>query len=85
MTMIWGPVAGYCVKKYPGCNLHLVPIEEDNPHWPMSFAISMAVNRGNKELKAQLEQVLEKRHAEIRQILEEYGVPLFAAQSAGGS
>ncbi len=85
VAMIWGPVVGYCVKKYSGCGLQLVPIKEENPHWPMSFAISMGVKRGNKELKAQLEQVLEGKQAEIRQILEEYGVPLFAVQASGGS
>ncbi|MFQ5804428.1 MAG: quinoprotein dehydrogenase-associated putative ABC transporter substrate-binding protein, partial [Candidatus Methylomirabilales bacterium] len=61
------------------------PIKEENPHWPMSFAISMGVKKGNNALKVQLEQMLKRRQAEIRQILEEYGVPLVAAQASGGS
>ena len=77
VAMVWGPVAGYCVKKHPDCRLRVLPIDEDNPHWPMSFEISMGVRHGNKELKAQLDQLLKRRQAEIRQILEEYGVPLF--------
>jgi mxaJ protein len=85
VAMVWGPVAGYCVKKHTGCGLQLVPIKEENPHWPMSFTISMGVKRGNKALKTQLEQMLEQRRAEIRQILEEYGVPLVAVQASGGS
>lgn len=85
VAMVWGPVAGYCVKKYAGCNLQLVPIKEDNPHWPMSFPISMGVKRGNKELKAQLEEVLQKQQAEIKHILEEYGIPVFTAQASAGS
>ncbi len=85
VAMVWGPVAGYCVKKYTGCGLQLVPIKEENPHWPMSFAISMGVKRGNKALKAQLEEVLSRKQAEIRQILEEYGVPLLAVQTPSGA
>jgi hypothetical protein len=36
----------------------------------------MGVKEGNTALKAELEQAISKRHAEIRKILEEYGVPL---------
>ncbi|MFQ5657998.1 MAG: quinoprotein dehydrogenase-associated putative ABC transporter substrate-binding protein [Candidatus Methylomirabilales bacterium] len=77
VVMIWGPDVGYCVKKISGCNLQLVQIKEDNPHWPMSFEFSMGVKHGNKELRAQLNQVLEVRQAEIMQVLKEYGVPIF--------
>lgn len=85
VVMIWGPDAGYCVKKMSGCPLQVVPIAEENPHWPMSFEISMGVSHGNKELKAELEHVLQQQQAEIKAILEEYGVPLFAARASRGS
>ncbi|MFQ5801827.1 MAG: quinoprotein dehydrogenase-associated putative ABC transporter substrate-binding protein, partial [Candidatus Methylomirabilales bacterium] len=61
------------------------PIKEENPHWPMSFAISMGVKKGNNALKAQLEEVLTKKQTEIRQILEEYGVPLLVVQAPRGA
>ncbi len=51
----------------------------------MTFAISMGVKRGNNELKAKLEEVLSRKQAEIRQILEEYGVPLLAVHAPSGA
>ena len=81
VAMAWGPVVGYYVKKYSASFLEMVPLQDDGPHTPMSFEISMGVKKGNKELKAQLEEVLSTRQAEIRKILEEYGVPLLATGS----
>lgn len=85
VAVLWGPVVGYCVKKYAGCPLETVTLPEDDPHNPVTFEISMGVKKGNKALKAQLEEVLSKRQVEIRQILEEYGVPLLAVQAPSGA
>ena len=85
VAVLWGPVVGYCVKKYTGCPMETVQLQEDDPHNPVTFQISMGVKRGNKELKAQLEEVLSKKQAEIRQILEEYGVPLLVVQTPSGA
>ena len=85
VAVLWGPVVGYCVKKYAGCPLETVILPEDDPRNPVTFEISMGVKKGNKALKAQLEEVLSKRQVEIRQILEEYGVPLLAVQAPRGA
>jgi mxaJ protein len=70
----WGPLAGYYAKKLDA-PLELVPLQDD-AGVPLSFDISMGVKKGNNELKSQLEAALDRRRAEIRTILEEYGVPL---------
>ena len=51
---------------------------------PLSFSISMGVKKGNRDLKNHLEAAIDHRQTEIRAILEEYGVPLVAAQQAAG-
>lgn len=80
----WGPVAGYFAKKL-NAPLELVPLE-DEPGVPLAFDYSMGVKKGNQALKAKLEEVIDRRQADIRKILEEYGVPLLPAHqaSAGG-
>ncbi len=81
VAMAWGPIVGYYAKKYSASFLEMVPLQEDDPHTPMSFEISMGVRKGDKELRARLDEVLSTRQAEIRKILEEYGVPLLATGS----
>jgi mxaJ protein len=81
----WGPLAGYYVKKL-NAPLELVPLA-DEAGVPLSFDISMGVKKGNTDFKVQLEAALDRRSADIRAILEDYGVPLLPvhAQAAGGA
>jgi mxaJ protein len=44
----------------------------------MVFDVSMGVRRDDRELKREVEAALARRSAEIRAVLEEYGVPLVA-------
>ncbi len=81
VAMAWGPVVGYYVKKHSASFVEMVPLQDDDPHMPMSFEISMGVRKGDKELRARLDEALSTRQAEIRKILEEYGVPLLATGS----
>ena len=76
VAVVWGPVAGYYAKKLNASHLDIVPIQDEDPGNPFSFEFSMGVREGNKALKAQLEEALSKRQAEIQKILEDYGVPL---------
>jgi mxaJ protein len=76
----WGPLAGYYVKKL-NAPLQLVPLE-DEPGNPLSFDISMGVKKGDAALKNRLEAAIDRRQAEIRAILEEYGVPLIPVHAA---
>ena len=80
----WGPLAGYYAKKL-NAPIEIVPLP-DEVGVPLSFSIAMGVKKGNRELKSQLEAVIDRRQADIRTVLEEYGVPLVAAHepAAGG-
>jgi len=76
VAVVWGPVAGYYAKKLNASHLDIVPIQDGGLATPFTFEFSMGVREGNKALKAQLEEALGKRQAEIRKVLEDYGVPL---------
>lgn len=79
VAVVWGPIAGYFAKK-KGASLRIVPVPDENPRIPMAFNMSMGVRRGNQALKARLEEILTAKAAEIRAILEDYGVPLLEIQ-----
>jgi mxaJ protein len=77
--MVWGPIAGYFVKK-KGAPLEVVPIDDpSDPGARFAFDISMGVRKGDKELKEQLEGALARRHDDIVRVLEDFGVPLLPA------
>ena len=77
VALVWGPIAGYFQKKRNASFLALVPLEDKREGGTrFAFDISMGVRKGNEELKARLEQALDKRHDEIRRVLEDYGVPI---------
>jgi mxaJ protein len=87
VALVWGPIAGYFQKKKGASSLALVPIEEPNdPSQPYSFEISMGVRKADTELKARLEEVLDRKRDEIRAILDDFGVPLLplAGSAPGG-
>lgn len=85
VALVWGPIAGYFVKK-KAASIELVVLE-DRPDSGNQFAfdISMGVRKSDKELKGKLEDALARRHDEIRHILEDFGVPLLptAEEKAG--
>ena len=83
MALVWGPIAGYFQKKKGAASLALVPIEAapgGNP--PFAFDISMGVRKSDTELKARLEQVIDRKQDEIRAILQDFGVPLIPLGTA---
>jgi len=87
VALVWGPIAGYFKKKKGAASLVLVPIEAPaDASLPFSFEISMGVRKANTDLKARLEQALDRKRDEIRAILEEFGVPLLplSASAPGG-
>jgi len=75
VAIVWGPVAGYFAKKQ-SLPLALVPIPSSAGDLPFAFDICMGVRQGEENLKTQLEGILDRKQAEIRMILEDYGVPL---------
>ncbi len=83
VAIVWGPIAGYFAKKGSASILELVPLQGGSVGLPFSFQISMGVRKGDRELKKTLEDALDRKQAEIRRILEEYGVPLLAEGETG--
>jgi mxaJ protein len=77
----WGPLVGYFIRQHPSA-LEVVPLDDD-AKLPMSFEFSMGVHKGNRELKARLEGALDRREADIKRILADYGVPLLPLRPPG--
>ncbi len=84
LAIVWGPLAGYFAKQSQ-VPMEIVPVSPqiDQPFLPFVFDISMGVRRGDQELKDQVEQILEKRRAEIDRILENYGLPRVDQEKGG--
>ncbi len=86
VALVWGPIAGYFQKKKGAASLVVVPIdahEEGNPSF--AFDISMGVRKSDTELKARLEQVIDRKQEEIRAILQDFGVPLIPLATSAPS
>ena len=77
VAIVWGPIAGYYVKqsKVP-LEVVLAPeYEQENPGGKINWNISMAVRKKDNERLAVLQEVIDRRHADIMKILDEYGIP----------
>ena len=83
VAIIWGPWAGYYARRQQ-TPLELVPVSPDNdgPYVPFTFDMCMGVRRSKRELKDQIDQILQRKRLEIRKILDEYGVPQAPARPA---
>ena len=79
VALVWGPWAGYFVSQR-SAPLELVPLRGGSRATPFTFDISMGVRKGDKALKAELEEALKRKAADIKTILEAYGVPLVTAE-----
>ncbi len=77
VAVVCGPLAGYYALRSP-VPMRLIPVspQMDTPSLPFVFDISLAVRRGDKELKDKLERALDRRRVEVRHVLRSYGVPL---------
>jgi quinoprotein dehydrogenase-associated probable ABC transporter substrate-binding protein len=75
IAAIWGPMAGWykTIKKEP---ITIVPLNRLEDKTPMEFPLAIGMRKNAKELKAQIESVMIKEKDKIRQIFDEYGVPL---------
>lgn len=75
IAAIWGPMAGWykTIKKEP---ITIVPLNRLEDKTPMEFPLAIGMRKNAKELKAQIELVMIKEKDKIRQIFDEYGVPL---------
>ena len=83
VAVVWGPLAGYFAPRQR-VKLALAPVtpEIDLPFLPFVFDIAVGVRRGDDSLRTAIDRVLVKRRAEIRRLLDEYGVPYPASHVA---
>lgn len=77
IAVIWGPIGGYYAKK-ASIPLVVVPAPEYeavNVHGKEYWNISVAVRKREKERMGMIQEVLDRRHADIVKILDDYGIP----------
>ena len=75
VAIVWGPIAGFFAKRVKTPALAVVPMKSE-PGVRFDYAMAMGVRYGEREWKQQVETLLESKQADIRAILEEFGVPL---------
>ena len=81
VLFIWGPIAGYFAKQHP--ELALVSMQSENEKdkdFVFDYAISIGMRQPDKELKEQINKLIEQNQDKINAILTEYGVPLVKEQ-----
>jgi len=77
VALVWGPLAGYFAAQSP-VPLRLEPVTPwmADMQWPMQFDISVGVQNGNDKLLKEIDQILDRRSADIRKLLAAYHVPV---------
>ncbi len=78
-AVVWGPVAGYYVKK-SGVDLAMVPLVKEKTGSRMAYRITMGVRPSDQEWKRELNRVIKDNQAKINEILLEFNVPLVDEQ-----
>jgi mxaJ protein len=77
VALVWGPLAGYfAAHSAAPLRLERVTPVLDDATWPMTYGISVGVNRRNPELLAEVERILDKEQPIIDAILSTYAVPI---------
>ncbi|MFN2500553.1 MAG: substrate-binding domain-containing protein [Pyrinomonadaceae bacterium] len=76
VAVVWGPLAGYFGKKQH-TPLSIAPVSPqiDLPYLPFVFDISVAVRRGDDDLRNKINEILTRRQGDIDRILDEYNIP----------
>ncbi len=74
MAVVWGPIGAYLSWKHPD-QYALLPLKSEKGI-RFNYAISMAVRRGDKDRRKQLQNLIDSKQSEIVAVLREYHVPL---------
>jgi quinoprotein dehydrogenase-associated probable ABC transporter substrate-binding protein len=80
-AIVWGPIAGYYAKQVKEPKLTVVPMPSE-PSVKFDYSMAMGVRYGEREWKQQVEALIDKHRPEIKQILQEFGVPLLEPEPA---
>ena len=77
IAVVWGPLAGYYARLEPTpIDVRPVAVEDTTAASRFSFDIAMGVRRDDSALREDLNRIIGRREADMRQILRGYGVPL---------
>jgi len=79
IAVVWGPLAGYFAPRQR-VPLDITPVasQTDPPGLVFAFDIAAGVRRDDRALRDTLDTILTRRRAEVRRILDAYGVPRVA-------
>lgn len=77
VALVWGPLASYFAGESP-VPLRLEPVTPwmADMQWPMQFDISVGVQKDNRDLLKQVDQILDRRRKDIARLLDGYHVPV---------
>jgi mxaJ protein len=84
MALVWGPQAGWFAHR---AKVPLVVTATSTPAGlpvPFEFSIAMGVRKGDTALRDRLDEILQRRHADIDAILASYHVPTVAMPQQPG-
>jgi quinoprotein dehydrogenase-associated probable ABC transporter substrate-binding protein len=75
VAIVWGPMAGYFVKKM-NAGLVVQPVQEDSVDGiPFAYSMGMATRRRDRSLRDSLQLFIEQQRPAIEGILKEFGIP----------
>jgi len=77
VAIVWGPIGGYYAKqsKVPMVVVPIPEYEDTNVHGKEYWNISIGVRKRDKDRLAKIQEVLDRRQADIYKILDSYGIP----------
>jgi mxaJ protein len=77
VAIAWGPLAGYFAKRQP-VELKVVPLRTaiSDLTSPLEYSISLGVRKRNGALRVKLDNILDRKWSEVRDLLNRYDVPL---------
>jgi quinoprotein dehydrogenase-associated probable ABC transporter substrate-binding protein len=85
-AVVWGPLAGYFASRARvPLDINAVTPSVDRSGLPFAFEISMGVRLGAIAFRAQLDDLIERRQADLQSILRHYRVPLVAGDDRTAS
>lgn len=82
-AIVWGPIAGYFVKRVQNPKLTVVPLKSE-PGVKLDYQMAMGVRYGEPEWKKQVESLIDSQQAAIAAILQEFGVPVVDESFSAG-
>ena len=76
IAAVWGPLAGYFAERSP-TPLTITPITDTETFKPLlfQFDIAMGVRKGDRALKAKLDDIIIQKRSQIAALLQSYGIP----------